>query len=554
MPKRHATESPAPSPKRFRPNAPTHISRLSDELFLRIASYLSIKDLASCQRVSRRFARIAGDGQIWKAQFYHRFVWPRASRIPGLSRSSPSSLHYSSKKTRWLDDEGLARDSETNWKELYKLRHNWNIGSCGVREIDIVQEPPMPPSMPPSFVRLHKGIVFTVDSSSGLRAWRLQGGEQLLSSTKLYRGRLNIEDYGSPSALAVDEDSSREIIGVAVGFEKGGYAVYQLDIQLESSSTFELCYLHARPVSSAGSGSHAAMITAMAYYTPYLLTMTESQLFTVFRLKRSADDSNIINEDKDIKEERLMHAPKILSSLRSHTVWPPLSLSLRRSAQNVVLACIVYAFPLYVSGWSVGIQELRLTEDAEGVGQSRIATAVPAGFAPIAASISGSPSPTALPPRGSGLGSRSRSQIHDASRAQPTSLSYSHPYLLASHEDNTLTLYLVKSTVESLSIDSGQRLWGHTSGVSSAQVGVRGKAVSVSTRGSELRVWELEGGLSMRRRVNASVKVEPQPRDDVDEGCPDAMGWLGGFDEEKVVVLKENSDGRQALEVYDFTH
>lgn len=92
--------------------------------------------------------------------------------------------------------------------------------------------------------------------------------------------------------------------------------------------------------------------------------------------------------------------------------------------------------------------------------------------------------------------------------------------------------------------------------MSTAHVSSRGKAVSVSTRGSELRVWELEGGVSEKRRLNASVRVEPQTYrdDDVgDEWLEDGQGWLGGFDEEKVVVLREKNRSRQALVVYDFT-
>ena len=80
--------------------------------------------------------------------------------------------------------------------------------------------------------------------------------------------------------------------------------------------------------------------------------------------------------------------------------------------------------------------------------------------------------------------------------SKPTSLSYTHPYLLVAHPDNTLTLYLVTSTAQALSISAGSRLWGHTSSVSGAHVGGRGKAVSVSRRGDELRIWELEGGFA----------------------------------------------------------
>lgn len=163
---------------------------------------------------------------------------------------------------------------------------------------------------------------------------------------------------------------------------------------------------------------------------------------------------------------------------------------------------------------------------------------------------------------------------------KPTSLSYSHPYLLASHPDNTLSLYMVTSTTGALSIGNGRRLWGHTTSVSGAHVGDRGKAVSVSSRGDELRVWELEGGLSKRRVTAAeeSIEVRPGIRDDTagefvddslemsasrngvrrlgDEGNAAELaitpGWVG-FDEEKVVVLREKGLGTQALVVYDFT-
>ncbi|KAJ1324450.1 F-box and WD-40 domain protein 7 [Microdochium nivale] len=77
----------------------------------------------------------------------------------------------------------------------------------------------------------------------------------------------------------------------------------------------------------------------------------------------------------------------------------------------------------------------------------------------------------------------------------PTSICYTHPYLLATLPDNTLILHLCTSTSTSLSISPvGIRLWGHTSGISDAEITARGKAVSVSSRGDEIRVWELEGG------------------------------------------------------------
>jgi hypothetical protein len=108
---------------------------------------------------------------------------------------------------------------------------------------------------------------------------------------------------------------------------------------------------------------------------------------------------------------------------------------------------------------------------------------------------------------------------------------------------------------------------------------MRGKAVSVSRRGDELRVWDLEGGMTSaanrRRSRNGelSVRVQPSKAGDDDtldddagpqqvglrvaleQGFDDTLvsrGWVG-FDEQNVIVLREKSEGSQALVVYDFT-
>jgi len=108
---------------------------------------------------------------------------------------------------------------------------------------------------------------------------------------------------------------------------------------------------------------------------------------------------------------------------------------------------------------------------------------------------------------------------------------------------------------------------------------MRGKAVSVSRLGDELRVWDLEGGTISTRKHSAngelSVRVQPakisEDMPDVPDGESErkfglklaleqgfddstvSQGWVG-FDEQHVIVLRENlSQGSQALVLYDFT-
>lgn len=272
-----------------------------------------------------------------------------------------------------------------------------------------------------------------------------------------------------------------------------------------------------------------------------------------------------------------LQPPQLLYSVRSHTVWPPVSLSLRPTASSLT-AAIAFSLPTYLTGWTVGVQELRLSHDG-GLLASRLATAADEHSFTLSAHRSAS-SPTTRSSSSFPGQSRDASVASNPSSSKPTSMSYSHPYLLVAHPDNTLSIYLVKSTASSLSIGSGDRLIGHTSSISGAHVGGRGKAVSVSRLGDELRVWDLEGGITStknRRRMrngDMSVRVQPSKMSEAsgnaeEDAAPnifglrfaleqgfdsttESRGWVG-FDEQNVIVLREKSEGSQALVVYDFT-
>ncbi|KAI4725064.1 hypothetical protein E4T49_07206 [Aureobasidium sp. EXF-10728] len=539
--------------KRLQQNNPDRLSRLSHELTLRVLSFLPVPDLITCQSVSQHFHRLAGDSQLWKALYYNRFVRPRASRIPGINESGvpAESLWYSSKLSKWLDDDNLVRrGKQTNWKRQYKTRHNWTKGTCGVREVPVSPEP----SVPPTLLQMHDGIIVMADNLHGLRAWSSQSGRDMLA-TMTFPAKAS-----PPSALTLDSTpSSAPTITIAVGFQDGSFTLYDLHIP---QCRFVARYSH-EPSSNG-------LISAAALSFPYLATMTASQLLSFYKFVPTEDEAS---------QNTTLDPPCLLQSLHSRTVWPPLTLSIRPQP-DTVLVSIAYSLPTYLSGWTVGIQEMRLNLDGTLI-ESRLTSAIDQNYRPLTFSSSNpsaTPIPQTVPPFGH-FNTSEANQIH----SKPTSLSYSHPYLLVSHPDNTLTLYLVSSTTDSLKISPGNRLWGHTSSVSGAHVGGRGKAVSVSTRGDELRVWELEGGFasaSARRRLAAgelSVQLRPEKPSSAsleetltsvaksrgiglgaalkDRGVDETSMTRGfiGFDDEKVVVLRERHCGNQALVIYDFT-
>lgn len=486
-------------------------------------------------RLSRRLYALAGDSELWKEKYYTRWVRPRALRIPGLKDSSTSSkaFRYSSKLAKWLDHGHLVqRGYKTNWKRQYRLRDNWWRGHCKVREVEVA-EPPAPPVL----VTIHQGITFTADARGGLRAWTTKTDPASNVSLPFSHDVTALSAGCCPTSLGVDHNVSNGV-DISVGFEDGSFRIYRLE-----SSKSRLLYAHA--ASSNGS------ICAISMFYPYLLTMSEERILSLYRFTPTS------------KASAQLLAPRLLASLRSSCVFAPVSLSIRPRSGDLV-ASIAYAFARLGSGWSVGLQELRMTEDGAAV-NSRLMSGVEANEDNFCS----------IKDQDSTISARSAASqpfvLHPQSMARPTALSYSHPYLLASLPDNTLMTYLVTSNADKLEIAAGRRLWGHTSSISGVHVSDRGRAVSVSTRGHEIRVWELEDLFSSSLQRMTSVCIQPEKQDlgiiaeaikrrghglglahqELQADWVTRRSWVG-FDEEQVVVLAEQSR-RQILSCYDFT-
>jgi hypothetical protein len=408
--------------------------------------------------------------------------------------------------------------------------HNWAKGICAVSEIQVADQPPIPPLL----VCLHDSIVYTADTISGLRAWSSKKERRLLGSVQLP----SLPEV-SPTAIAVDKKSEdTEIHRLILGFDDGSLSIYEFVLSI---GQFQPIYT---------SGPTGEILTALAACSPYLITTTATQLLTIYKFPVVQDD--IYDEDSATG----LQPPKQLYEFKSHSTLPPLALGIR-SYPEYIIATLALSTPTMQSGWSATVQEMRLTQEGKLL-NSRMVSSGASLPAYLPSSLRSSRASTPMMPMTPSLLFSAASPTY----TKPTSISYSHPYLLLSHPDNTLTLYLLTSTPDTLSISDGTRLWGHTSSVAGAHIGNRGKAVSVSRAGDELRIWDLEGTTTRRLQGSSSISVKIQPGATGQwtsttsladyENMSVVRGWVG-FDDENVVVLKEKPLGSQNLVVYDFT-
>lgn len=408
---------------------------------------------------------------------------------------------------------------------------------------------------PPVLVKLYAGIVFTADRGDGLRAWLSKQPQICFARTEFSKPSAN------PTSISACQGSAPYEIEICIGFEDGHFGVYGFD---RASSAFVL-----RCSSALIS---RASITAIASSSPYLVLISGHKTMSLCKISYSP-------------ERGQRKPPEWLTSLEASNILAPVSLYLRKSGCNLI-ASMAYSFYHIGCGWCIGIQEVHLGSDGNP-SRSRLVTSIDSFWDKYTSELTYS-----LGARQTKTSNISSKTQHDQfsqgysvyHRDPPTSISYSHPYLLTSHSDNTLTMYLVVSSADDLTIKRGRRLWGHTSSVSTVQVSDRGKAVSVSAKGEEIRIWELETMVGSEnafpRNINEenSVQVSPERRAPIlplgMRSTPQVVKWSRehlsstqtdteieaittqdwvGFDEERVVLLRQLGQRPQFLECYDFT-
>ncbi|EXJ80056.1 hypothetical protein A1O3_08342 [Capronia epimyces CBS 606.96] len=520
MPKRrrNGTEGNRTIVKRSRTGPARHLLDISDEILLRMLSFLAIKDLLNIECVSRRFRSLATDRELWKVKYYDTWIRSRARNTPLIEGQDDSKRR--AKAAEWLrHGHKLRNNPSVDWKRQYKIRTNWASGKAKFRELEVAY----PPS-PPVIAKVCQGMIFTVDRLAGLRAW---SGERSL------KAQLRLEPSTEATCMAVDIIDGE--FHLVLGFADGSFSTYLYT----DEKLFE-----PRSTQHSDDGP----LTGVALAIPYIMTVSRTNLLALYDVETST------------ARESAPPAASRIAQLQSDASFSPVSLSLRRTPGNLT-AAIAYAFNRLQSGWCLGLQEIRLTP-AGTLLDSRLACSVET---PLDVRYQGRDK--------RGISTRSASSLpvslYPQLMSAPTSISYKHPFLVGTLADNTIMSFLVTSNEEKLEISSGRRLWGHTSGVSDAEVNNRGKAVSISCRGDEIRLWELEPVMTANSQPRTSTEIKAvHSLPNISALARRASGlgfavqnmkrevsltrrWVG-FDDERVVVLGER-DRKQVMALYDFT-
>ncbi|KAI8096448.1 uncharacterized protein BX664DRAFT_257734 [Halteromyces radiatus] len=123
-----------------------------------------------------------------------------------------------------------------------------------------------------------------------------------------------------------------------------------------------------------------------------------------------------------------------------------------------------------------------------------------------------------------------------------TSMTYSEPFLMTAHTNNTIRQYRVISTSSDFRFEFVRTLFGHTCQVTSlAMHSEQGRLISGSRAG--LRIWDM---LSLdqykKRGKDYVVTLKPEDEDDDKTKMPmDDINWIQ-MDKDKIVALLQNRE------------
>ncbi|RIA97293.1 hypothetical protein C1645_732506 [Glomus cerebriforme] len=520
----------------------------SDELNLHVFRYLSAADLSICARVSWQWWRLTNDRQLWKNLFLSRFKAPKRPNLTYHLESLqmiPSQLNSIPKPQILPDKTCNNMADEEDWKNIYRVSHNWQTGNCRVinfkpyvnsnknqkQNISFSSPSTDSPEMRdiPSYInyftRFHSNppvntnsnplVQFTghviltasfsnindVNSIPEVHLWRAGKQNEHVDTlrSKILHNLITTKKSKFPitiTCLKLDsnEGNDTEIHKLVAGYSNGGFTIWEVDSMERSSndndkSVRKWKHREIYTLSMMYMAEQNPLI-ACALHFPVLVTCTEDFELSIYFIDYKQSGNVQFNSDEEQVECRLIH------KLRSFVCWAPVEISVEciipdsaqygsmsYDSQDTWKAIVAYSVPLYGGGWTVGVQEIKFS--ATRLISTRHCSSLPS-FIPILSE------------------NNSTENIQQFSFAPITTITYNAGQLVTAHCDNTLQVYYVLEQGKKLECRHKCTLYGHTGSVMSVALDEHGKLITGSMDHS-IKIWDLGWNLvknNGRRKSN----------------------------------------------------
>ncbi|KAG2225862.1 hypothetical protein INT45_007106 [Circinella minor] len=472
---------------------------LSNELVLHIFSYLSAKELTQCAKVNSSWYRLANDDLLWKLLFLRRFHNPLLVDL----KEHPKLLKRWQERATHRDSYNSSNNNKrkrSEWKIIYKTNHNWRSGNCRMTYVDVDEEDKKlaPPdnnnnyNPTSSYVQFAHDILYIASTTVPLiEVWKVKNSGQPIMLRQLETATLNINQITS---LKLDLASSPNIHRLVAGYTGGGFSVWEITFDNNSSSTTsdDIDYSSSTTCSATEVVIYIPKvrrrdhIISIGISYPMLLTCSSDMRLTAFCIDSSLDQRQ---------------AARFVYELKSHIRWDPMSVEIDRcnDENNRWRAMVCFGMPVGLNAYTVGIQEIILSKDT--LISSRHCTAL------NQEDLFFTSSPF----------NHSTTPISEYSQQPITAVSYSEPYLITAHANNTIKQYYVQfSNNNKLEIIFAQTLYGHTSKVSALALDASiGRLVSGDKFG--IKLWDVPCSGKRNNNSNNSIFMHDEPNNHSDD-------------------------------------
>ncbi|KAI8139256.1 hypothetical protein BJV82DRAFT_522236 [Fennellomyces sp. T-0311] len=293
-------------------------------------------------------------------------------------------------------------------------------------------------------------------------------------------------------------DTSGAVHRLVVGYDRGGLSVWECATSDEDGFSAAEVAVYTPKVMRVG------RIVSIGVCYPMVLTCSSDMRLSAFCIEPTDHAANA----------------RLLYELQSHIRWHPISVDLDRcdDQSDRWRAMICFGMPVGLNASSVGVQEVILS--SETFVSSRHCAALGPEDMFFAPTSPGRTRPDNLQPI--------------------TGISYSEPYLVTSHPNNTIKQYHVLFSKDKMELCYVQTLYGHTSKVCALSLDASiGRLVSGDRFG--LKVWDI----SCSGKSNYIVSINGTTGQRATSGSVPFrdMEWLQ-FDSDKIVAVVRDEDAK----------